>query len=323
MDYRYSPPWCGRIGLGNWGFGLKGKGILDRMKVHTAAGIAFLVLFLAASIILNEMGIWVHIWVASILVTAGIGMAFIGEVFPPSKRRDDSPDFIGGCIFFGSLIVGCFFGPLYMAFRGLIFCIDLAQVIYEGSNGPYAVPNFAISKLTEEQALALKAVKENVSLMSEEIRGKKESWNHEITPFSFEKALEAMGVFVAHTNECFQTKLIACLWTADRLAAERCGRSITGFLYEKTGIGLLPIGFKKLSELPVFSISKKQYGEYIGNVYSITKRIGTSHLSSAELSIIAEVVDALQNLDTPALKPYLDVSNIQGDIIGFIDKQKT
>lgn len=320
MKCKYTTPWCDSMLIGSFGYGLSGEDLESRLKTHIIASIVFAVSLVLSIEIWKSMGWIVVVWMACALTSAIICIASTGKYFDPPRRRryEDNYGGFGALIVLISLIIGGALGPIYMLIRFVICCIDITQAAYEGTNGPYAIPKFRRSKLSEEQLSCIHDVQKHMEAALEGLRDNKDAWGGKtLVPFDFGKALEATAIFVGSIEECFQTKLAACLWTADYMFSAKTGCPITGFVYSKTDYGLWPKDLESLLELPIFTSRQILGKNHPYTVYDTVKRIGTSHLSFAELQVIAEVVNTLKNCSAAEAISYMDRPENQGQIVGF------
>lgn len=129
-----------------------------------------------------------------------------------------------------------------------------------------------------------------------------------------------ISFYAQNIENLYKTKLMNLLWYTDSLNYQKCGKTMTGLVYQKGKNGAVPIGHMNLLNLDGIRVEEITEGETTKYRFLFNEELGTFPLDDKEKETVDEVIRKFMNVSTQEIIDYVnfEVGESRQDISKFI-----
>lgn len=132
---------------------------------------------------------------------------------------------------------------------------------------------------------------------------------------NIEKIVSVIGYFIHYINPLSKAKLMNLLWYSDILSYKLYNTSITGLVYEHLQLGMCPISFNEIINLPFIKVEEELVGEAVNLKICSKDKVDILRLSLEELNVLEKVALFFKEFETRDIVEYIqkEVAYIETD----------
>lgn len=121
-----------------------------------------------------------------------------------------------------------------------------------------------------------------------------------------------ISFYAQNIADLYKTKLMNLLWCTDSLNYQKCGKTMTGFIYQKEKNGAVPIGHMNLLNLDGICVEEITEGENTKYRFLFNEELGASPLDEKEKETVDEVIRKFTNMSTQEIIDYVNFEVREG-----------
>ena len=143
------------------------------------------------------------------------------------------------------------------------------------------------------------------------------------TVLDINKLEAAVSYIAGRVSNLFKVKLMKMLWYADALAYKTNGHSITGLVYMHNEMGALPVGHRKITDLPNITVHEEMSINYDSMLHFYTNDgVNCDILSPEEKNVLDKVIKKFKSYKAQQIVDYMHnekayTDTEQGEVISF------